>query len=71
MTSTQIESSWTRTDPICLMEIFTIITQKMLFFQTGDPSVFGNLNPPEIVINAVEKSVRSGKYNGYAASCSG
>ena len=39
-----------------------------LFFSPGDPTVFGNLTPPQEAIEAVKKSIECGKYNGYAAS---
>ena len=34
----------------------------------GDPTIFGNLVPPDEVIEAVVTSVRSMKFNGYAPS---
>ena len=38
------------------------------FNTAGDPTVFGNLNPPEEAIEAVVESVRSMQFNGYAPS---
>lgn len=40
----------------------------MIALSIGDPTVFGNLKPPEEVIEAVQESLVSYKYNGYAAS---
>lgn len=40
----------------------------MIALSIGDPTVFGNLVPPDEVIGAVVKSVQSMKYNGYAPS---
>lgn len=34
----------------------------------GDPTVAGHLKPCEEILNSVEKSLKSFKYNGYAAS---
>lgn len=34
----------------------------------GDPTVFGNLLPPEEVLDAVHGSLQSQSYNGYAPS---
>ena len=31
----------------------------------GDPTVFGNLNPPKEALNAVVEATLSGKHNGY------
>jgi len=39
-----------------------------LLFITGDPTVFGNLSPPDEVIDAVVESLRSMRFNGYAPS---
>lgn len=33
--------------------------------KTGDPTVFGNLNPPKEAVDAVVESAVSGKHNGY------
>ena len=49
--------------------LFGICDQLRFFFlYLGDPTVFGNLKPSPEVIDAVVKSVQSGKYNGYTAS---
>ena len=37
-------------------------------YAAGDPTVFGNLLPSEEVKEAIIKSVKSDKYNGYAPS---
>lgn len=34
----------------------------------GDPTLFGNLSPPDIVTESMVESIRSGKYNGYLPS---
>jgi len=34
----------------------------------GDPTTFGNLKPPKEVIEAVQESIASQLYNGYAPS---
>jgi len=34
----------------------------------GDPTVFGNLNPPSEAIESIVNALKSGKYNGYAHS---
>ena len=34
----------------------------------GDPTTFGNLRPPKEVIDAVQQSLVSQLYNGYAPS---
>lgn len=40
----------------------------MIALSIGDPTIFGNLVPPDEVIEAVVDSVRSMKFNGYAPS---
>jgi hypothetical protein len=35
---------------------------------SGDPTIFGNLKPPVEVIEAVQESLLSIRYNGYAPS---
>ena len=40
----------------------------MISLSIGDPTVFGNLEPPKVVLEAVRDSVESGKRNGYAPS---
>jgi tyrosine aminotransferase len=42
--------------------------KKMISLSIGDPTVFGNLNPPQVVLDAITESVKSGKRNGYAPS---
>ncbi len=42
--------------------------KKMISLSIGDPTVFGNLRPDEVVVEAVKESLDSGKYNGYASS---
>lgn len=39
-----------------------------IFFATGDPTTFGNLNPPEQVLQAVQDSVQLHTSRGYAPS---
>ena len=34
----------------------------------GDPTVFGNLEPAKVVVDAVVEAVRAIKFNGYAPS---
>ncbi|XP_011867961.1 PREDICTED: tyrosine aminotransferase [Vollenhovia emeryi] len=40
----------------------------MIALSIGDPTTFGNLKPPKEVIEAVQESVASQLYNGYAPS---
>ena len=40
----------------------------MIPLSLGDPTVFGNLNPPETLVNAICKNAMSFKYNGYTNS---
>ena len=40
----------------------------MISLSIGDPTVFGNLEPPKVVLDALAESVLSGKRNGYAPS---
>jgi tyrosine aminotransferase len=40
----------------------------MISLSIGDPTVFGNLEPPKVVLDAIAESVLSGKRNGYAPS---
>jgi len=42
--------------------------KKVITLSLGDPTVFGNFEPPEEAIVAIENAVRSGKYNGYGPS---
>ncbi|XP_054710525.1 LOW QUALITY PROTEIN: tyrosine aminotransferase-like [Uloborus diversus] len=42
--------------------------KKMISLSIGDPTVSGHLKPCEEIINSVEKSLRSFRFNGYAAS---
>ncbi|KYN15883.1 PREDICTED: tyrosine aminotransferase [Trachymyrmex cornetzi] len=42
--------------------------KKMIALSIGDPTTFGNLIPPKEVIEAVQDSVASQLYNGYAPS---
>lgn len=42
--------------------------KKMISLSIGDPTVFGNLNPAENVVEAISKGVKEGKCNGYAPS---
>ena len=42
--------------------------KKMISLSIGDPTVFGNLEPPKVVLEAITDSVASGKRNGYAPS---
>jgi tyrosine aminotransferase len=42
--------------------------KKMISLSIGDPTVFGNLKPAQNAVKAIEVSVASGKYNGYAPS---
>ncbi|KAG8196442.1 hypothetical protein JTE90_012267 [Oedothorax gibbosus] len=42
--------------------------KKMISLSIGDPTVAGHLKPCEEILNSVEKSLKSFKYNGYAAS---
>lgn len=41
---------------------------KFICIFPGDPTVAGHLKPCEEVLQAVEKSLKSAKYNGYAPS---
>ena len=34
----------------------------------GDPTVFGNLEPAKVVVDAVVEAVQASKFNGYAPS---
>lgn len=40
----------------------------VFYYFEGDPTTFGNLKPPKEVIEAVQESVASQLYNGYAPS---
>jgi tyrosine aminotransferase len=40
----------------------------MIVIVSGDPTTFGNLKPPVEVIEAVQESLLSIRYNGYAPS---
>lgn len=42
--------------------------KSLIALSIGDPTLFGNLRPPPEVTDAVQKSVESYKYNGYAPS---
>ncbi|KFM66419.1 Tyrosine aminotransferase, partial [Stegodyphus mimosarum] len=42
--------------------------KKMISLSIGDPTVSGHLKPCEEILRSVENSLRSFKYNGYAAS---
>merc|ERR1712045_177964 len=42
--------------------------KKMISLSIGDPTVFGNLIPPQNITDAVHDSVNSGKCNGYGPS---
>ncbi|XP_020915561.1 tyrosine aminotransferase isoform X2 [Exaiptasia diaphana] len=42
--------------------------KKMIALSIGDPTVFGNLNPPKETVEAIVDSVRAGTNNGYAPS---
>ncbi|RLU17103.1 hypothetical protein DMN91_011172 [Ooceraea biroi] len=42
--------------------------KQMIALSIGDPTTFGNLKPPKEVIEAVQESVASQLYNGYAPS---
>lgn len=42
--------------------------KKMISLSIGDPTVFGNLKPPQNVIDAIADGAKSGKFNGYAPS---
>ncbi|XP_031827481.1 tyrosine aminotransferase [Nomia melanderi] len=43
-------------------------TKPMISLSIGDPTIFGNLKPPKEVTEAVQDSLLSGLYNGYAPS---
>ncbi|XP_076655272.1 tyrosine aminotransferase [Halictus rubicundus] len=43
-------------------------TKSMISLSIGDPTIFGNLKPPREVIAAVQESLVSELYNGYAPS---
>lgn len=42
--------------------------KKMISLSIGDPTVFGNLKPDDVVVESVRESLESGRYNGYASS---
>ena len=42
--------------------------KKMISLSIGDPTVFGNLKPPQSIIDAIHEGVASGNCNGYAPS---
>lgn len=43
--------------------------ENLIFYRClGDPTTFGNLKPPKEVIEAVQQSLVSQLYNGYAPS---
>lgn len=43
-------------------------SKDMISLSIGDPTVFGNLKPDPVIIEAVKDSLESGKYNGYGSS---
>ncbi|GFR14203.1 tyrosine aminotransferase [Trichonephila clavata] len=42
--------------------------KKMISLSIGDPTVSGHLKPCDEIMNSVEKTLKSYKFNGYAAS---
>ncbi|XP_067007089.2 tyrosine aminotransferase [Anabrus simplex] len=42
--------------------------KQLIALSIGDPTLFGNLKPPQEAVEAVVKSLESSKYNGYAPS---
>lgn len=38
----------------------------MIALSIGDPTIFGNLKPPQEVVDAVKRSIDSAQFNGYA-----
>ena len=50
------------------MKIIPNPDKKMISLSIGDPTIFGNLNPPSNSITAITEALQSGKYNGYAPS---
>jgi tyrosine aminotransferase len=42
--------------------------KQMISLSIGDPTVFGNLKPPQVVSDAIRESIDNGKKNGYAPS---
>ena len=42
--------------------------KNMISLSIGDPTTFGNLEPHQVVLDAISESVNSGKRNGYAPS---
>lgn len=50
------------------MELKPNPEKPMISLSIGDPTVFGNLTPPQVVVDAIEEAVKSGKRNGYAPS---
>jgi len=43
--------------------------KKMISLSIGDPTIFKNLNAPDVATKAVKDSLESGEFNGYAHSC--
>jgi len=50
------------------MELKPNPEKQMISLSIGDPTVFGNLEPPKVVSEAIHESIASGKRNGYAPS---
>jgi len=50
------------------MELRPNKEKEMISLSVGDPTVFGNLRPDPIVLEAVKDSLESGKHNGYVSS---
>lgn len=42
--------------------------KEMIPLSIGDPTIFGNLDPPQTAVDCIIESVKSGKYNGYSPS---
>jgi len=50
------------------MELRPNPEKQMISLSIGDPTVFGNLEPPKVVSEAMQESIEGGKRNGYAPS---
>lgn len=50
------------------MDVAPNPNKKMLRLSVGDPTVFGNLNPADVVIESVVDAIRSMNFNGYTFS---
>jgi len=46
------------------LKVPTNTNKELIRLSIGDPTVFGNLNPPEHVADLLKDNIKSGKFNG-------